>query len=176
MRVLGIDPGTISMGYGLVRWDDETVAEDWGAVSLNASMPIERRLYQLYTHVINMVNLWQPDAIAVEEPFMGKGENQFVASALAIGQAQALVLIAGGGLDIPIKRYSPAQVKRTVADHGAATKDQVQQMVKIILDLEEVPSPSDAADALAIALCHIREVQFDEVLDRQISPGQEAQP
>ena len=176
MRVLGIDPGTISMGYGLVSWDDGTVAEDWGAVSLKSSMPIERRLYQFYTHVINMVNLWQPDAIAVEEPFMGKGENQFVASALAIGQAQALVLIAGGGLDIPIKRYSPAQVKLAVADHGGATKDQVQQMVKIILDLEEVPSPSDAADALAIALCHIREVQFDEVLDRQISPGQEAQP
>ena len=170
-RVLGIDPGTIQMGYGLVEDGEQVVAVDWGAIALPTSMPMEERLYQLYTHVVNMIGIWQPDAIAVEEPFLGKGENQFVSSALAVGQAQALVLIAAAGHGVPISRYSPAQVKRAIADYGAATKAQVQEMVKMVLGLEEVPSPSDAADALAIALCHLRQRQLEDVLEREVSPG-----
>ncbi len=170
-RVLGIDPGTIQMGYGLVEDGEQVVAVDWGAIALPRSMPMEERLYQLYTHVVNMIGTWQPDAIAVEEPFLGKGENQFVSSALAVGQAQALVLIAAAGHGVPISRYSPAQVKRAIADYGAATKGQVQEMVKMVLGLEEVPSPSDAADALAIALCHLRQRQLADVLEREVSPG-----
>ena len=171
MRVLGIDPGTVRMGYALVEDEGQPVAADWGAVSLSPSLPLENRLFQLYTHVMNMISIWQPDAIAVEAPFMGRGESQYVSSAFAIGQAQALVLIAAAGQAIPISRYSPAQVKLAVANYGAATKEQVQEMVKVVLALESVPSPSDAADALAIALCHLRQGQVQDVLSREIGPG-----
>ena len=170
MRVLGIDPGTIRMGYGLVEEADPPNAVDWGTISLSSSLPLEQRLYQLHSHVLNMISIWQPDAVAVEAPFVGKGENQFVSSAMAVGQAQALVLIAAAGQAIPVSRYSPAQVKRSITDYGAATKEQVQTMVRTVLRLEEVPEPSDAADALAIALCHLRQQQMEEILTREIRP------
>jgi crossover junction endodeoxyribonuclease RuvC len=117
-----------------------------------------------------MISIWQPDAVAVEEPFVGRGENQYVSSAMAVGQAQALVLIAAAGQAVPVSRYSPAQVKRSVANYGAATKEQVQKMVRTMLDLEEVPEPSDAADALAIALCHLHQRQTEDVLNRRVEP------
>lgn len=170
LRILGIDPGTVRMGYGLVEQGDQAEAVDWGVIALSASLPIEERLYQLYTHVMNMISIWHPDVVAVEEPFVGKGEAQFVGPALAVGQAQAVVLIAAAGQAVPVSRYSPAQVKRSVADYGAASKEQVQEMVKMQLGLETVPSPSDAADALAIALCHIRQRELEDLLRREIRP------
>ena len=173
MRVLGIDPGTIRMGYGLVDEGEKMVAIDWGAISLTPSMPLEERLSQLYSHVLNMINMWSPDSVAVEEPFLGKGENQYVGSAFTIGQAQGLVLIACGGQGVPVSRYSPAQVKRAIADHGAATKEQVQEMVRVTLGLDSIPTPTDASDALAIALCHLRQKQMEDVLGREVAPGKE---
>ena len=170
MLVLGIDPGTIRMGYGLVEEKGQVVAVDWGVIALPPSLPLEERLFQLYSHVMNMISIWQPDAVAVEEPFLGKGEHQYVGPAFAIGQAQAVVLIATAGQAIPVSRYSPTQVKRAIADYGAATKEQVQEMVKVVLALDSVPSPSDAADALAIALCHLRQRQVEDVLGREIRP------
>ena len=170
MRVLGIDPGTISMGYGLLEEGAQVRAVDWGALSMPRSLPMEHRLYQLYTHVENMVSMWHPDALAVEEPFMGRGESRFVGSAFAIGQAQAVALIAAAKAAVPVYRYSPAQVKRVVADHGAATKEQVQAMVKLQLGLEETPSPSDASDALAVALCHLRQQREAETMQREVQP------
>ena len=172
MRVLGIDPGTIRMGYGLVEEGEQAVAVDWGVLKMPSSLAIEKRLFQLYSHVLSMVSMWQPDAVAVEEPFIGRGERQYVTSAFAIGQAQAVVLIAAAGQAIPVYRYSPAQVKRAVTDYGAATKDQVQEMVKMVLGLESAPSPSDAADALAIAMCHLRQRQVEDILEREMTrPG-----
>ena len=158
------------MGYGLVEERDEAVAVDWGAVSLPTSLPLEVRLYQLYTRLLNMISIWRPDAIAVEEPFLGRGENQFVSSTLAVGQAQALAFIAAAGQSIPLSRYSPAQVKRAVTDYGAASKGQVQEMVRVILKLKALPEPSDASDALAIALCHIRQQDVSDLLKREIQP------
>ena len=168
MRVLGIDPGTVRMGYGLVEEKEQVVAVDYGVVAIPAALPLEVRLFQLYSHVLNMISIWQPDAMAVEEPFLGKGERLYVGPAFAIGQAQALVLIAAAGAAIPVSRYSPAQVKRSIADHGAATKDQVKEMVRIVLGLDSIPSPSDASDALAIALCHLRQQEVQDILGREI--------
>ena len=102
MLVLGIDPGTIRMGYGLVRSGPDPTAEDFGVVVLPRSMPLERRLHQLYTHVLNMISIFQPDAISVEEPFVGAGDRRFAGPALALGQAQALVLIGGAGQGVPV--------------------------------------------------------------------------
>ena len=171
MRVLGIDPGTIRMGYGLVEGRDQVVAVDWGVIALKASLALEERLYQLHTHVLNMISMWQPDVVAVEEPFLGRGANKFVGPAFAVGQAQALVLIAAAGQAVPISRYSPAQVKYAITNYGRATKRQVQEMVKVSLGLDTIPSSPDAADALAIALCHLLQKQMQDVLGREIIPG-----
>ena len=172
MRVLGFDPGTIRMGYGVVDFDPGPEADDYGVVALPKTMPIEQRLYQMYTHVLNMISIFQPDAIAVEEPFIGKGDRRFAGPALAVGQAQAVVLIGAAGQGIPLFRYSPALVKSSVADYGAATKEQMQRSVAVTLGLKESPEP-DAADALAVCLCHLIQCQSNKALDREILPGSE---
>jgi len=171
MRVLAIDPGTLRMGYGVVDSGPTPEADDYGVVALPASMPIEKRLYQLHTHILNMIHVFHPDAIAVEDPFVGRGERAFVKSALAIGQAQAVVLIGAASQGVPVQRYAPARVKRAVTDYGGATKEQVQQMTVSTLGLREMPD-SDAADALAVGLCHIQEMTADNLAAREIKPGE----
>lgn len=172
MRVLGFDPGTIRMGYGVVDFDPRPKSDDYGVIALPKTMPIEQRLYQMYTHVLNMISIFQPDAIAVEEPFVGKGDRRFAGSALAVGQAQSVVLIGAAGQGVPLFRYSPAQVKSAVADYGAATKEQMQRSVTVTLGLNENPE-SDAADALSVCLCHLIHCQANMALDREIVPGSE---
>ena len=172
MLVLGIDPGTQHMGYALVSSGSQPNAEDYGVISLPRTMPIEQRLYQLYTHVLNMIAIFHPAAIAVEQPFVGKGERQFVGPAIAVGQAQALVLIGAASQGIPVFTYSPAQVKLAVANYGAATKEQMQQSITATLGLAEIPQ-TDAADALSVCLCHLVQQQAAEALGREIPPGSE---
>ncbi len=178
MRVLGIDPGTRRMGYGVLAdlsdgtGSPQPQADDYGVVALPSSMPLEKRLYQLHSHVMNMIHLFHPDAVAVEEPFVGKGERQFIGPAIAVGQAQAVVLIAAASQGLPVFRYSPAQVKRAVADYGAASKEQMQRAIAATLGLREIPE-SDAADALAVGLCHLAQGQVAALLAREIAPGQE---
>ena len=172
MLVLGIDPGTIRMGYGVVRSGPNPEAEDYGVVALARKMPLEKRLHQLYTHVLNMISIFQPDAIAVEDPFVGKGDRRFAGSALALGQAQAGVLIGGAGQGVPLFRYAPSQVKLAVANYGAASKEQMQLSVSAALNLTQSPE-TDAADALSVGLCHLIQSQAAQVLGREISPGRE---
>jgi crossover junction endodeoxyribonuclease RuvC len=172
MRVLAIDPGTIRMGYGVLSGDLNPVAEDYGVVALTRYMAIEERLFQLFTHVGNMISIFQPDAVAVEEPFIGRGDRQFIGPAIAVGQAQAVVLIGAASAAVPIYRYSPAEVKRAVADYGAASKDQMQRALAATLRLDTLPE-SDAADALSVGLCHIIHSGERSALSREITPGSE---
>ena len=172
MRILGIDPGTIRMGYGVLESAPGLAVEDYGVIALPATMPLEQRLYQLYTHVLNLISIFHPGAIAVEAPFVGRGERSFPGPAIAVGQAQAVVLIGAAGQAVPVFTYAPAKVKRSVADHGAATKEQIQQIINSTLDLAETPE-SDAADALAVALCHLIESNAAAALERVIPPGRE---
>ena len=174
MRVLGIDPGTVRMGYGVIEAGPQPRADDYGVIELSNSMPLEHRLYQLYTHILNLIHIFSPDAVAVEEPFVGRGERRFVGPAIAVGQAQGLVLIGAAGQGLPVYRYSPAQIKHAIVDYGAATKAQVQETILAILDLKQMPE-SDAADALAVGLCHLNHSQTDSALAREILPGQERQ-
>ena len=160
MGILGIDPGTLKMGYGVIGDGPNPHADDYGVISLPRKMPLEQRLYQLHTHILNLIAIFHPTAVAVEQPFMGKGERSFPGSALAIGQAQAAVFIG------------PAQVKSAVADYGAASKEQMRQIVAATLGLKEVPD-SDASDALAVGLCHLIQEQADVAVGRIITPGQE---
>ena len=166
MRILGIDPGTRTTGYGLL-WAGTTVrADDWGIISFKGGMPLDQRIYQLYSEMLDIIRLHQPDELAIEAPFVGRGHNRFTASAFALGQAQASVVIAAVSQNVPVFHYSPAEVKLAVADYGRASKEQVQELVARQLGMVIPLSHSDSADALAIGLCHVRRKQADLVLAR----------
>ena len=172
MIILAIDPGTLRMGYGVVTEQPMMEAVDYGVIALPSSMSIESRLYQMYTHINNLIAIFCPEAVAIEDPFVGRGERSFPGSSLAIGQAQAVVLIGAAGQGIEIFKYAPAQIKRAVADHGAATKEQMRSIVTATLSLP-AGLEIDAADALAVGLCHIAQQQSSGALLNEIPPGRE---
>lgn len=161
MRILGIDPGTQAMGYGLIDEDgDNLVMIDCGALTPPKRSPIGERLHHLYRGLGELMARYQPDEVAIEEPFVARN----VRSALAVGRAQAVAILAAASRGIPAYRYSPTQVKQRVADYGASSKEQVQEMVKIHLGLPQIPQPRDAADALAVAICHLGETHMSRRL------------
>ena len=172
MIILGIDPGTLRMGYGVIVERPAMEAVDYGVIALPSSMPLEQRLYQMHTHIMNLIAIFRPEVVAVEEPFVGRGERSFPGSSLAIGQAQAVVFIGAASQGIPIHKYAPAQVKLAVADHGAATKEQMRGIVAATLGLPGTLE-SDAADALAVSLCYLAQRQASGALLSEIPPGHE---
>ena len=172
MTILAIDPGTRRMGYGVIREQPAMDAVDYGVVALPSTMSIESRLYQMHSHILNMIAIFRPDAVAIEDPFVGRGERSFPGSSLAIGQAQAAVLIGAASQGVEIFKYAPAQIKRAVADHGAATKEQMRGIVAATLGLPPTLE-IDAADALAVGLCHLQQQQATGVLLNEIPPGHE---
>ncbi|MFC2038532.1 crossover junction endodeoxyribonuclease RuvC [Chloroflexota bacterium] len=160
MIILGIDPGTIAMGYGAIESSDgETALVDCGAIIVSSRSPIGERLAYLYKNLMEIIGTIKPDAIAIEQPFVAKN----VRTALAIGRAQALAILAAANHDIPAYDYTPTQVKQRVAGYGASSKEQVQEMVRLQLGMAEVPEPNDAADALAVALCHLSEMHLNNL-------------
>ncbi len=164
MKILGIDPGTVVMGYGVIESEDEEITlVDFGAITVRERLEIGERLKQIYNQLLDVILRYRPDAVAVEQPFVAKN----VKSAMAIGRAQAIALLAAAGKGIPTYEYAPAQVKQRVAHYGASGKEQVQEMVRLQLGLAEVPQPSDAADALAVAICHVQETHLQNLLARQ---------
>ena len=171
MLVLGIDPGTRHLGYGLIEEDAGVLsAKDYGSLDFSPSLPIEQRIHQIHSHILNMISMFNPSEIAIEEPFLGTGNNQFVGPAFAIGQAQAAVLIAVASNNLPIFRYAPTKIKSVIANYGQATKEQVKSMISLSLSLKVEPDSTDASDALAAALCHIRHRELEIILNRQIKP------
>jgi len=152
------------MGYGIVESDDYSlIAIAYGAFKCQERQPLASRLSQLFENLNKIIAQYEPDAVAIETPFVGDN----VRSALAIGKAQGVAMLAAGLRQIPVFEYSPATVKHHVADYGASTKEQMQEMVKLLLDLSEIPQPNDAADALAIAICHSREMKLIEMHARE---------
>jgi len=161
MRILGIDPGTVTMGYGVIDGrDDEIALVECGALDCPVRSPIGERLSYLYGELEQIISRCQPDVVAVEQPFVAKN----VRSTLTIGKAQAVAILAAANRGIPSYEYPPAKVKKRVASYGAGSKEQVQEMVRLQLGLSEVPQPSDAADALAVAICHWRETHLSNLL------------
>ena len=151
MRILGIDPGTVAMGYGVIETgDSEPVFIECGVIKPPARSPIGERLSFLYNNLMKIIAASTPDVIAIEEPFVAKNAR----TALAIGRAQAVAILSAANCNIPSFEYTPAQIKQRVSTYGASSKEQVQEMVRLQLGLEQVPEPNDAADALAIAICH----------------------
>ena len=152
------------MGYGVIDGsEDEIAMVDFGVLTSSARSPIGERLSYLYDGLLEIISRHQPDTVAIEQPFLAKN----VKSALAIGRAQAVAILAAANRGIPIYEYTPARIKQQVADYGASSKGQIQEMVKLQLGLSELPQPSDAADALAVALCHLREVHLSKLLAKE---------
>jgi crossover junction endodeoxyribonuclease RuvC len=161
MLVLGIDPGTIVAGYGLVdNTDGNLKMVAYGVIKSSQKLPVPERLSKLYYGLQEVVAKYHPDVVAVEQPFVSNN----VSTAFIIGQAQAVAILVAANQDIPVFEYSPAKVKYAVSSYGASSKEQMQQMVRLQLNLAEIPEPADAADALAVALCHLSETHFSNLI------------
>ena len=163
MRILGVDPGTQTMGYSILDLDDggETPrCLAWGTFDGGRSKEIAERLHLLHGELQALAERWTPDQLAIEEPFVAPARG--AKSAIAVGQAQAVALLVAARAGIPIHRYSPATVKRAVANYGAGDKAQVQRSVRILLGLGDEPMAEDASDAIAIALCHAQTLRTAE--------------
>jgi crossover junction endodeoxyribonuclease RuvC len=151
VKVLGIDPGTAACGYGIVHESEgrlRATCHGWWRTSPGER--VDRRLHTIFAGVSELISLHTPDAVALEESYVGADAR----IALSVGQARGAVLVAAAAAGIDCIEYAPAQVKQAVCGYGRADKGQVQRMVKAILGLEELPSPNHAADALAVAICH----------------------
>ncbi len=158
MRILGVDPGTRTMGYGLLDFDDETPScVAWGTLEGGPSKEIGERLHALHTGLQDVVARWAPDHLAIEEPFVAPQRG--AKSAIAVGQAQAVALLVAAQGGMPIHRYPPAKVKSAVSNYGGGTKEQVQRSVQVLLGLGLEPMPEDASDAVAVALCHVQQLR-----------------
>jgi crossover junction endodeoxyribonuclease RuvC len=163
MLALGIDPGTETTGYALVEENDQgdINAIDFGVIKTSRQLPDEKRLQIIYNELTRIISLHRPVTGAVEKLFFQKN----VTNAMTVGQARGVILLAMANAGIEIGEYSPQQVKQAVTGYGAADKRQVQIMVQTMLSLTEIPKPDDAADALAVAICHIHSIGYKKRLE-----------
>jgi crossover junction endodeoxyribonuclease RuvC len=150
VKILGIDPGTAMMGYGIIeRTGPRLRAIDYGVISTSSTLTLPERLEAIYLAVTDLIELHEPAIVGVERLFFTKNAQ----TAFAVGQARGVVLLAAALRDLEVREATPNEVKVATAGHGSAGKEQVQRMVQAILGLPELPTPDDAADALAIAIC-----------------------
>lgn len=153
---LGIDPGTARLGYGLIRGGTQPTLIDAGVIETWPDQDMPERLVTLHQSVRDLIEEFQPDMLAVEKLFFARN----VTTAIAVGQARGVVLLAAAQSSIPVSEYSPSEIKHAIAGYGKADKPQMQEMVRIILNLTHVPQPDDAADALAVALCDAQTASY----------------
>ena len=156
--VLGIDPGTATTGYGLVRSHEDGSLKPlyFGTIKTPAGLPDHKRLSLLYKRMNEVISLHRPDSCAVEKLYFQRN----VSTAITVGQARGVILLAISEAGLDVAEYTPTEVKQAVAGYGKAGKQQIQEMVRILLDLDEIPRPDDAADALAVAITHINTQRF----------------
>lgn len=161
MIVLGIDPGTAITGYGFIREreDGSLAVIDYGVITTAADLTMPERLLELHKQLNQFILLHRPDSGAVEKLFFQRN----VRTALSVGQARGVALLTLAEHGVTIAEYTPLEVKQAVAGYGGADKSQVSLMVKALLGLKDVPQPDDAADALAIAICHIHSAKFQQI-------------
>lgn len=152
MIILGIDPGTAISGYGVIQTDRSGRLKvlGYGAIRTAANLGMDQRLLQIYDGIQRLIDEYSPQCLAIEELFF----NRNVTTALTVGQARGVVILAAAHRGLPIAEYTPLQVKQSVTGVGRAPKEQVGYMVRLLLGLAEVPRPDDVADALAVGICH----------------------
>lgn len=160
MKILGVDPGTAITGYGLVESDGDALSVvTYGAITTPADWQLPRRLQHIYAELTALIARYQPTDAVVEKLFFSKN----VRTALSVGQARGVALLAAAQAGLAIAEYTPLQIKQAVVGYGRAEKIQIQQMVKLLLRLDTIPQPDDAADALAVAICHAHSARFSDV-------------
>ena len=165
MLVIGLDPGTATTGYGLVREtrDGSLEAVAYGVITTPAKMPMPKRLAQLYSELAEILLLHKPDTSAVEKLFFQKN----VSTAISVAQGRGAALVALAQADLDVAEYTPNEIKLAIAGYGGADKRQMQQMVRALLNLDDIPRPDDAADALAVAICHLHSRRSHALYDRK---------
>ncbi|HHV04994.1 MAG TPA: crossover junction endodeoxyribonuclease RuvC [Anaerolineaceae bacterium] len=165
MLVLGIDPGIATTGYGFVKTNPagnpELVA--YGVLSTSATSSTSMRLTSLYDQVRELIRQYQPDACALEKLFFQKN----IKTAMTVSEARGVISLCISQAGFEPAEYTPSEVKQAVTSNGNAPKSQVQEMVKFILEMDEIPKPDDAADALAIAICHLSHARYKRLIDEQ---------
>lgn len=153
MKILGIDPGYATTGFGVVQAERGNYAlQRYGVITTPAGAPFPQRLCTIYADMGELLDTFQPDAMAVEELFFGNN----VTTGIGVAHSRGVILLAAAQRNVPIFEYKPSQVKQAVVGYGGAEKRQVMDMTRRLLHLDAVPRPDDAADAIAIALCHAR--------------------
>ncbi|MCL4459527.1 MAG: crossover junction endodeoxyribonuclease RuvC [Chloroflexi bacterium] len=166
--VLGIDPGTATMGYGLVQAQGEQLSLiDYGTLTTPATLPVANRLRTLYQELLGLIQRYQPNEVALEELFFNKN----IRTALAVGEARGVAMLAAANCGLTVSEYTPLQIKQAIVGYGRARKEQIQQMVRLLLGLDFLPQPDDAADALALAICHLHTTQQQAALEARQGGG-----
>jgi crossover junction endodeoxyribonuclease RuvC len=161
MLALGIDPGTATTGYGFVRAADGLEAVAYGVITTPAGLPMAERLAQIHDTLASLIARHQPGEAAVEKLFFQKN----VKTAISVAQGRGVALLAAAKAGLPVAEYSPLEIKQSVAGYGGADKTQMQHMVRALLNLPDLPQPDDAADALAIAICHLHSAQMRQLIE-----------
>jgi crossover junction endodeoxyribonuclease RuvC len=160
MRVLGVDPGSRITGYGIITKEGSRLLHvDNGAIFTDSSKDFPQRLQKIYSDLTGIIELYRPDAMAVENIFFATNAQ----SALKLGQARGAAIVAGVNAGLPVFEYTALQVKQAVVGHGRAAKEQVQKMLKVLLNLPEI-AQEDASDALAVAICHAHSANLKDRL------------
>ena len=163
MKVLGIDPGTATTGFGVVEGQSGRASlVDYGTIRTSAGRDMARRLLEIHKQLDELIQKYQPVAMAVEEIFFHRNAK----TVISVGQARGVVLMTGARRGIEVYEYTPLQVKQAVVGYGKAEKKQVQIMVRALLQMKEIPRPDDAADALAVAICHLHSARIEALKGR----------
>jgi crossover junction endodeoxyribonuclease RuvC len=158
---LGIDPGTARLGYGVISGVEPATSLEFGIVETHSKQEMPARLLQLHDELLGLIRDYRPQVMVIEKLFFSRN----VTNAISVGQARGVAMLTAAESGISVVEYTPAEVKQAVAGYGNADKAQIQQMVKLILGLEEIPQPDDAADALAVAICHVQHAGFVNSLE-----------
>jgi len=162
MRILGIDPGYAIVGVGVIEYVGNSFKViDYGKITTDAKKSLPERLHIIYNEMEELIKKYNPDAVSVEELFF----NNNAKTAINVGQARGVILLCAAKNNKPVFEYTPLQVKQAVVGYGRAEKNQVQQMVKMLLNLEKIPKPDDVADALAVAVCHAHSYNMNSILN-----------
>lgn len=159
MIILGIDPGIATVGYGVLDNGRKSICVDYGIISTPKDMDTPQRLVIIASALEELIHKYRPDAVAVEELFVSKN----VKTAINVSHARGVILYTAIKAGCKLYEYTPLQIKQGLTGYGRADKSQIQQMVKMLLCLKQTPKPDDAADALAVALCHLQTNRFSEM-------------
>ena len=162
MIILGVDPGTATTGYGIVKEEKGKISLiDYGCIETESKKEAPKRLDEIFEGLCSVIKEYRPDEAAIEELFFSAN----VKTAISVGHARGVLVLACEKSKLPVFEYTPLQIKQALSGYGRAEKKQIQEMVKVFLNLKEIPKPDDAADALAVAICHVHSRKVNQLAD-----------